>query len=1668
MSVDINYIKGLIKRNDYNEINEFINKTKIEFKLYLTEEFNILDFVFNLRNELKISWQVKDLIIKNLDRSRQEIIKIVLKNDLQYLKNYCIENRISEFKKFTYLPYLDFERLVLNFNSKKQINSEIKDYVIFNYTKERGKVMEILFKNDENSVKELKQYLLENEIEIKDLIDKHFNLIKYCKYFNKIGFDNCFKIINKVFKEFELDIVELKDINNNYKLKKYIKDNFNKFKNLKNFDINKYLNSIKYITEEKINILWQYYDKRRCLIIDLIIKEDIFGLTDYIQINNGFELKDLNGSDFDIINYCKFSLKNVSEKLMNFLLINFDKRRKEVLDILEEVVDDNKKIENLKNYVEKSHGNFEFKNLSDKDFDFIRYCHSSNKISGKIENFIISHFNSVRYRLVELIQSDDNVEELESVEFDLNKLNDSNFDFIKYCQDNNNGISTLMKSIVEIKFDSNKNEIVNRIKNNDISYLKEYMEENNVELEKLNNKSFNIVKYTISLYKNKKISEEMKDFVISHLNIRRSNIIELIEFDDVETLENFLKEEKNFKLNDINDEYFNFKEYCEKYGIIKSNDMENLLQKCSDKEKYILNILEEKDHSNKLNKLKEYYFFFNDFEFKELNENIVKRIISLYEDKIINSDIKNFVLENYDFYIKNIIKFIYEDNRNKLLSFILKYWDKFKDLIDIYFVILKNLNIFNEVKISKKTIEYVLKYFDRRKEKIESLLKKGNRNELKKYINNYEINISELDDGNLIKNCNNNKMIDYLKSHYTPERSKVVEMIDNNKISELYSFFIKINKWPVDFNDKYFNIIEYCCTPSPYHYVTFEMCNFIINNYNKERSYVINNLKNSEFNLSDYANKDKFIINSKELNDDYFDFIKYLFSLPDDDNNYKYIKCYFFTYYSKEIYRFINVIKNYHIIEIKQYIKSENIEFNKINYKFIRIIKYICINLDGITPEIKRYILYLIDTNISKVLIRFIEKDDTIKMKQYLEEYEIETKQYLEDQEIEHCKINNTYNSFNIYKSCKDNNISISFKMNELVEMHYDENTYKIVNLINNNIISELKIFLKKENVELEQIKFHLIEYCDDPDNGISDEMKFFAISHWNKYLFGVMELIQSRSIYQLKRFMSFIEKDFSELNTNNFNIIQDYLIKYNDNIANYMTEYVISHENRYRGRIVDIIKSNNSDKIIISKLKDITKEYKRAFNIINDNNFDIIEFCKSNNISKKIIIFIKSHFTLLRYGIIEIIVNRSIPVEEALDYLKKYFEKHKMNGFESLDDDTFRIIEYCKNYSVRKELKNYIIKYYYKERGDIIKMIEEGNIDEFNKYVTDKNIEFEKLIDEHFNFYKCIDKMSIKEKLKIYFKDKVSCHYNNERWKLIEITEADNISEKEKINKIKKYMNKNKIDLKNHINEDFDIIKYILDNISELNELNKSSFKLFLISRIDKKIPKIEELLKDQSKSNSEKIIGIIHYFNNYIPQNDIINQYFDLLTYSIENEMSFEILKFTIDQYKTIYSCNENSFLFKPFFTAVYKNNFTVANLILESRIYYPNKDKRLIIKKLTNKNALSVRRIRFLLNNNYKLKYIIKTLKEEYNGNTINEDNLKRDIITFIVNNYIFDNKFILILLVASKNQISIKEKELKKMIKNETKKIDIEFWIEYAKKTKDYELKKSLKKIKKMIK
>eukprot|EP00833_Pecoramyces_ruminatium_P013731 jgi/Orpsp1_1/1187763/evm.model.d7180000059975.1 len=84
----------------------------------------------------------------------------------------------------------------------------------------------------------------------------------------------------------------------------------------------------------------------------------------------------------------------------------------------------------------------EFKNLNDDYFDIIKYCLSRKlKVTPRIRNFVISHFDQKRSDIVEYIR-DDKIWELKKYirnnKIQLDTLNDEYFNLLTYCQDERN------------------------------------------------------------------------------------------------------------------------------------------------------------------------------------------------------------------------------------------------------------------------------------------------------------------------------------------------------------------------------------------------------------------------------------------------------------------------------------------------------------------------------------------------------------------------------------------------------------------------------------------------------------------------------------------------------------------------------------------------------------------------------------------------------------------------------------------------------------------------------------------------------------------------------------------------------------------------------------------------------------------------------------------------------------------------------------------------------------------------------------------------------------------------------------------------------------------------------------------------------------------------------
>jgi len=771
--------------------------------------------------------------MENKYKNINEIQYLIENNNLNELINYVNDNNI-EFKIFCN-KYFNIVSYTCSIYEKKVISSKIKDFVIFHYDKNISMIVNIM---NENNLNELQKFIIENNIKLKDLNYKYFNILKYSKYLysKDIISDEIYNYILNNYNKHRKEVIELIKTNDTIKLYDYLKNNHIEFKQLNDddFDVIEYSNNANNNVSFKMkSFIIHHFDKKREKIIELMKKNDIAEIKKFL-IKNNIELRDLDDNHFSIIDYVKSSSDFIFPNTMQwFILSHYNQKRYEIIELIR-----NDCISDLKRYIDIH--DIEFESLNDKYFNLIQYINfCENCISSTMKYFVLSHYNRKRYRIVELIRYD-NVKKLKKYIEDnniyLEEIYDDDFNLLKYVRLNTNHISLNMKIFVLTHLNKKRHIIVEIINKNNYQELKEYIEMNNIELKSYNDTYFDIIRYSFSLYDQEIISFKVRDYIILAYDKRRREIIEIIKKNDINELKKYVFE-NNIILDNLNGNHFNIVKYTSSYlydvkpeiiNFIKANHNKNGTQ-------IFKNLIKE----NKYNNLKNFVEI-NNFYLKSLNNydfDILNYSMNLFNSGIISSQIKDFIFNHYDQKRNEIIELIHKNNID-----ILKEYSKinnivFKNFDDKYFNI-KDLSIelYNKNVISLNVKLFILAHYNKTRKDIIYIIQNNDIEKLKRYIKENNIEIKDLNDEYFdiikysmifIKNVSV-IIIDYLLSHFNKERATIIDLIKMNDISKLKQYFCSHNININNINDKNFNILKYISSLYNKKQISIEIRDFIV------------------------------------------------------------------------------------------------------------------------------------------------------------------------------------------------------------------------------------------------------------------------------------------------------------------------------------------------------------------------------------------------------------------------------------------------------------------------------------------------------------------------------------------------------------------------------------------------------------------------------------------------------------------------------------------------------------------------------------------------------------------------------------------------------------------------------------------------------------------------
>ncbi|KAG4084445.1 hypothetical protein H8356DRAFT_1377288 [Neocallimastix lanati (nom. inval.)] len=1172
-----------------------------------------------------ISVEVKDLAIEHLDEKREKIIDLMKKNDTQNLITYMKNNKI-EFENLNDEHFNIIEYIY----SSKQISFNMKYYVINHYGKTRRKIIQLI-KN--NSVKHLMTYLEKNDIELERIfVLTHVNKKRY-------------------------EMVERIECNNLDHLMKYIKENDIELKeyNDKYFDIIRHTNSLynrRIISCMVKDFVIASFDRKRRKLVEYIKSNDLDGLIKYI-IENNIGLKELNDSYINIVNYTCFSLNKISPEIKNFVKANHNRKGSQILI---ELIKENK-YNRLKKFVDKN--KFSLKSLNNNNFDILDYSTNlfkTSKISLEMKNFIFNNYDQKRSDVIHFI----NKNEFENLK-EYSKINNIVFEELddKYCNIKNLSnklfnqkiISYKMKQFILAHYNKERSDIVYIIQANDIEKLKSYIQENDIEIRNLNDEYFDIIKYVLIYVEN--ISPDIVKYLVSHISGDKEAIINLLKLNNIKELRDYM-DKRNITLETVNVSSFDILKYTETLY-----DKNKIKQEIRD---YIF-----------------YYFISND--------------INSFKELIKSNDILKF---------KNFVE------RNNI---------EFQKLNNDQFNIIDYCNS-SENSVSTKMKNFIISHYTKKRWNVVELIKNNDILKLKYYVVKNNIEFQKLNDDqfNIIDYCNSmenkisQKMKYYVLSHYTRERWNVVELLRSNDISKLIEYIETKKIELASLCDKNFDLIQFCnCFINNVFPYTRD---FVISHYTRERYAVVELLRKNNINLikSYYNNNRDFEF--KKLDDNFFNILDYC---RNPRNGIKiYTNNYVLSHYTRMRGAIIDLIQDNKLDSLKKYIDDNNIELASINDKNFNFDIYHKLYLKNTNDDILLYLTFSIKKYFN--VIELIKKNNVFDLENYITQNKIELKQL-------------TQKNFNLINYCfkLKNKEIISNTMKNYVINHYDQERGTIVNLILDNSIEKLKNFIEKNNIDIKNINekpFNILDFC---------------------LVHIIMRIIQWNKFNELKRYSLKNKIEFKKLNDENFNIVQYCNSSLNTSVD--IKEYIITHWDNERYMFINFIKNNQINNI---KYFLKTRNTISGFKDLNDEYFSIMEYC--NNKDNKIFSNIK-------------------------EYIISHYYKHR--GDIDLNDENFNLLSYYRKfdkYSKYSIIKNYILTHYNEKRKEVFDIIEENNLNKLKKYVTQmKNFDFMQLNDQSFNILDYINEQSnsIPNDIKIYIK----YHYNHKRSEIIELIELNNFT---------------------------------------------------------------------------------------------------------------------------------------------------------------------------------------------------------------------------------------------------------------------------------------------------
>jgi len=272
----------------------------------------------------------------------------------------------------------------------------------------------------------------------------------------------------------------------------------------------------------------------------------------------------------------------------------------------------------------------------------------------------------------------------------------------------------------------------------------------------------------------------------------------------------------------------------------------------------------------------------------------------------------------------------------------------------------------------------------------------------------------------------------------------------------------------------------------------------------------------------------------------------------------------------------------------------------------------------------------------------------------------------------------------------------------------------------------------------------------------------------------------------------------------------------------------------------------------------------------------------------------------------------------------------------------------------------------------------------------------------------------------------------------VIDETESEfmTIVKKNDITELRKYFKEQNFTL----NEFYDLVKANKKSLKKYLKSKEASsdIKMFFMRFVGEKRKNIIEILKHDSLVELKQYI-----IENNISLKGYNTRDFDLLLTSIENNVSPEVMKYVIKQcqYTTFNYTIQNSSVSilqrTPIFSAIAKNNFSIAKLLIEcgADVNYSNGDLLYCLYYL---DLIEPGNLKFILNHGINLDIILEFISFLIKDSPFTIQNIP-DLLKVIISHYIYSNSLILMFLLNYKNRIPLSTEKIQEEIENEANKI-----------------------------